>query len=87
MLGCGGGEPLALFGDADGDDFVLLFVYGFEDAGGGEERDFVLAGAATKEDAYAEFFLHVWIQVSTNFPVFCARKKLEGEKQAFAGVF
>ena len=53
MLGFGGGEPLALFGDAYGDYFVLLFVDGFEDAGGGEEGDFVLAGAAAEEDANA----------------------------------
>lgn len=53
MLGFGGGEPLALFGDADGDHFVLVFVDGIEDGGGGEEGDFVLAGAASEEDADA----------------------------------
>ena len=52
-LGFGGGEPVALFGDADGDDVVLLLVDGFEDAGGGEEGDLVLAGAAAEEDADA----------------------------------
>ncbi len=50
-----GGEPLALLGDADGDDFVLCAVDGFEDGGGGEEGDFMLAGAAAEEDADAEF--------------------------------
>ena len=53
MLGFGGGKPLALLGDADRDYFVLLFVDGFEDAGGGEEGDFVLAGAAAEENANA----------------------------------
>ena len=44
---------MALFGDGYGDDFVFVAVDGFEDAGGGEEGDFVLAGAASEEDAYA----------------------------------
>ena len=52
-MGFAGGEPLALFGDGDGDYFVLLFIDGFEDAGGREEGDFVLAGAAAEEDANA----------------------------------
>ncbi len=55
VLGVGGGEPLALLGDADGDDFVFCLVDGFEDGGGGEEGDLVLAGAAAEEDADAEF--------------------------------
>ena len=53
VLGFGGGEPLALFGDADGDDFVFCAVDGVEDRGGGEEGDLVLAGAAAEEDADA----------------------------------
>ena len=36
-----------------GTDFVFVLVDGFEDGGGGEEGDFVLAGAAAEEDAYA----------------------------------
>ena len=44
---------MALLGDADGDDVVLLAVDGVEDGVGGEERDFVLAGAAAEEDADA----------------------------------
>ena len=55
VLGAAGGEPLALLGDADGDDFVLGLVDGFEDGGGGEEGDFVLAGAAAEEDSDTEF--------------------------------
>jgi hypothetical protein len=53
VAGSGGGEPLALFGDADGDDFVFFGVDGFEDGGGGEEGDFVFAGAAAEEDSDA----------------------------------
>ena len=52
-LGFVGGDPLALFGDADGDYFVFCLVDGVEDGGGGEEGDFVLAGAAAEEDADA----------------------------------
>ncbi len=44
-----------MLGDADGDDFVLGLVDGFEDGGGGEEGDLVLAGAATEEDSDTEF--------------------------------
>jgi hypothetical protein len=51
-----GRNPVALFGDADGDDLELLAVDGLEHGCGGEQRDFVLAAAATEEDAYAEFF-------------------------------
>ena len=53
--GGGGGvaEPVAGLGDADGDDVVLALVDGLEDGGGGEERDFVLAGAAAEENADA----------------------------------
>jgi hypothetical protein len=47
----------------------------------------VLAGAAAEENANAEFFLHVWLQVSTNFRVFCGRKNLGGAKVVFAGGF
>ena len=47
-MGGGVGEPLAGFGDADGDDVVFFLVDGFEDGGGGEEGDFVLAGAAAE---------------------------------------
>ena len=55
----GGCEPLALFGDGDGDDFVFCLIDGFEDRVGGEEGDFVLAGAAAEENAYAEL-LFCW---------------------------
>ena len=53
VVGFGGGEPVAVFGDADGDDVVLFAVDGVEDGGGGEEGDFVLAGAAAEENADA----------------------------------
>jgi len=56
--GIGGAEPVALLVDGDGDDVVTLAVDGLEDGGGGEQRDFMLAGAAAKENADAEFFLH-----------------------------
>jgi hypothetical protein len=51
-------EPAALLVDGDGDDLVALAVDGLEDGCGREQRDFMLAGAATKENADAEFFLH-----------------------------
>ena len=57
-IGVGAGEPAALLVDADGDDVVFLAVDGFEDGGGGEQGDFVLAGAAAEENADAEFLLH-----------------------------
>ena len=62
LLGFGGWEPLALFVDSNGDDFVLGAVDGFEDGGGGEEGDFVLAGAAAEEDTYAEFLSGVFLR-------------------------
>jgi len=55
VLGCAGGDPPALFGDADGDDVVFCRVDGAEDRGCGVEGDLVLAGAAAEEDADAEF--------------------------------
>jgi hypothetical protein len=48
---------VTLLVDADGDDLVALAVDGLEDGVGGEERDFVLAGAAAEENAYSEFLL------------------------------
>ena len=55
-------EPAALLVDGDGDDLVLLAVDGLEDGGGREQRDFVLAGAAAKENANAEFLLHADVE-------------------------
>ena len=70
-----------------GTDVVLLGVDGLEDGGGREEGDFVLAGAAAEEDAYACFFLHVWVQVSTTFRVFVRKKVWEEETWFLLGVF
>jgi hypothetical protein len=56
-LGFEAAVPVALLVDADGDDLVALAVDGLEDGAGGEERDFVLAGAAAEENAYSEFLL------------------------------
>jgi hypothetical protein len=50
-----GQEPLAGFRDADGDHVVFLSVDGGKHGGGGTERDFVLARAATKNDPNAKF--------------------------------
>ena len=44
---------MTLLVDADGNDLVAFAVDGFEDGGGGEQRDFVLAGAAAEENADA----------------------------------
>src|SRR6202020_809903 len=62
LLGFGGWEPLALFVDSNGDDFVLGSVDGFEDGGCGEEGDFVFAGAAAEEDTYAKFLFGVFLR-------------------------
>jgi hypothetical protein len=86
-VGIARGDPTALFGDAYGDYVVLLAVDGFEDGGGGEEGDFVLAGTAAEEDAYACFFLHVWVQVSTTFGVFVCKKVWEEETWFLLGFF
>jgi len=87
VLGIAGCDPSSLLGDADGDDLVLRLVDGLEDGGGGEEGDLVLAGAAAEENADAQFFLHVWVQVSTNFPGFVREKKLQGQTWFLWGVF
>ena len=50
ILGVLGGQPASVFGDADGDDFVLVFIDCVENRGGGEERDFVLSTAAAEKD-------------------------------------
>ena len=40
-----GGEPAAFLGDADGNDFIFIFVDGVENGSGREQRDFVLSAA------------------------------------------
>ena len=54
FLRAGADEPVAFFGDANGDGFVFVGVEAADDGGGGGKRDFVFAGAATEEDANAE---------------------------------
>ena len=51
-------QPVAGFGDADGDDVVFLSVDSGKYGGGGAQRDFVLARAAAKDDSDAEFPRH-----------------------------
>ncbi len=48
IFGMLGGEPASFFGDADGNDFVFLFINGVENGGGGEQGDFVLSAAAAE---------------------------------------
>ena len=59
ILRCASAEPAAGLGDADGGDVEFLSVYCFENGSGGEQRDFMLAAAATEENAYAEFLCHL----------------------------
>ena len=56
FLGAGADEPVALFGNADGDGFVFVGVEAANDGGGGGEGNFVFAGAAAEEDADAQTF-------------------------------
>jgi hypothetical protein len=55
-LGIGCRYPSSFFGDANGDDFVLLTIDCFQDGCSRKQRDFMLAAAAAKEDAYAKIF-------------------------------
>ena len=67
VAGCDGGaagehvlrvfceQPVAGFGDADGDDVVFLSVDSGKHGGSRAQRDFVLARAAAKDDSDAEF--------------------------------
>src|SRR5580700_5901696 len=54
-LGIGCGDPVALFGDANGHDFVFVLIDGVEDGGGGEQRDFMFPTASAKQDSDTEF--------------------------------
>ena len=56
ILGVLGGEPAAIFGDADGYDFILIFIDGIENRCGGEQRDFVFAAAAAKKNPHSKLF-------------------------------
>ena len=58
LVRIGRGQPAAFPGDADGDDVEFGAVDCVEDGGGGEQRDFVLAAAATEENADAELVGH-----------------------------
>ena len=49
-----GGKPAAFLGNADGHDFIFVFVDGVNNGGGGEQRDFVLSAAPAKKDADAK---------------------------------
>ena len=55
ILGMLGGQPAAVFGDADGHHLVLLFDC-VQDRGGREQRDFVLAAASAEQNADPKLF-------------------------------
>jgi hypothetical protein len=56
FLCAGTDEPVAFFGDADGQGFVLIGVKAANYGSRRGERNFVFAGAAAKENADAEAF-------------------------------
>jgi len=56
FLRAGADEPVAFFGDADGNDFVFVGVEAANYRGGGGQGNFVFAGAAAEEDANAQSF-------------------------------
>src|SRR6202034_749693 len=59
------GEPAAGFADADRDYVKLPSIDCLENRSRRKQRDFMLAAAAAKENAYAQFFRHasliVWV--------------------------
>jgi hypothetical protein len=48
-------DPTALFGNANGDYFIFVFIEGLKDGSRRQQRDFVLTAAPTEEDANPEF--------------------------------
>ena len=50
-----GGQPAAVFGDADGHHFIFVFINGLQHRCRREQRNFVLAAAAAKQDSHAAF--------------------------------
>src|SRR5271167_3766740 len=55
-LRIGGGDPSALFGDADGHYFVFIFVDGVENRRGRQQRDLMLPAASAEQDADSNLF-------------------------------
>jgi hypothetical protein len=52
-------EPVAFFGNADGDGFIFVWIESAKHGSGGGEGDFMFAGAAAEQDADAKT-LFVW---------------------------
>src|ERR1700690_2740065 len=59
-------HPSTLFGDADRNNFVLVFVDGVKNRRGREQRDLVLSTAPSKQNADPKFFhdLSVWTRTA-----------------------
>ena len=51
-------QPAAILGDADGHHVEFSAIDRLQDRSRREQRDFVLAAAPAKKNAYAEFFGH-----------------------------
>src|ERR1700674_506894 len=66
-----GGDPSALLGDADGHNFVFIFVDGVENRRGREQRDFMLSAAPTKQNADSNFFHDLSVWTRGRFAVNC----------------
>jgi len=57
MLRIGRCHPSSLFGDADGHDFIFVFVDGVENRRGREQRDFMLSLRPPKRMPTRIFFM------------------------------
>ena len=53
-------QPMAVFRYADGNCFVFVRIQSANNGGGGNQRNFMFAGAPSEEHAYAQQFLFVW---------------------------
>src|ERR1700722_2801062 len=77
-FGIGRGHPSSLLGDADGHYLVFIFVDGVENRRGRKQRDFMLAAAATKEYAHANFFHELLVWTRSACGVNCGLDSLAG---------
>lgn len=57
-LGIGCCHPTTFFADADRNNFVLVFIDGIEDGSSGKKGNFVLAAAASEQNADLDFLHH-----------------------------
>src|SRR5580692_9660118 len=62
------GDPSALLGDADGHNFVFIFVDGVENRRGREQGDLMLTAAPAKQDADSNFLHGLNVAYRIFFP-------------------